>query len=119
MKKKKWVLLSFLIAGGVIAAGVSIDGRTEPYRSLSNVNGTSTNSDSLIRNVGLTQAAATYRLSHGPSSLPAGSTFRMTWPNGSSEGGAITSTTSSLGAVPIPNTQCPSKDDCGVNFQPQ
>lgn len=118
MKKKKWVLLACLIAGGVVAAGVSIDGRTEPYRSLSNVNGTSINSDALIRSVGLTQAAATYRLSHGPSSLPAGSTFQMTWPNGSRESGAITSTTSSLGAVPVPNTQC-SSDDCGVDFQPK
>ncbi len=39
----------------------------------------------------------------------------MTWPDSSSEGAAIVSTTSSLGAVPADDETCPTVDDCGVD----
>lgn len=114
-RSRKLMLVAAVICGAAIAGGVSIDGRTAPYSGLSNVSGTSSRSDWEIRNVGLTQAAATYRLQHGSSSLPAGSTFTMTWPDSSSEGAAIVSTTSSLGAVPADDETCPTVDDCGVD----
>jgi hypothetical protein len=106
-ENKRWLLVLSLVVSGAIAAGVSIDGRSAPYSGRSNIAGTSIDSDWEIRNAGLSQAAAIYRQQHGPSSLPAGSNFRMTWPNGSSEGGSVTSPYLSDGAVPIPGTQQP------------
>lgn len=98
-------LLLLMAAGIAVASGVSIDGRAAPYSGLSNVSGTNINTMTEIRIAGLTQAAAVYRQQHGLSSLPAGSTFRMTWPNGSSETGSVTSPYSSMGSVPVPGTQ--------------
>lgn len=105
--QRKSLILLLCVAGAAVAAGVSIDGRAAPYRNLSNVRGTSINTMTEIRIAGLSQAAANYRLLHGPSSLPAGSSFRMTWPNGSSEGAAVNSAFSSMGSVPIPGSQQP------------
>lgn len=113
-RSSRLILLSALLCGVAIAAGVSIDGRAAPYSGLSNVSGTGTTSDWEIRNAGLSQASATYRLQHGLSSLPSGSTFTMTWPNSSSEGATIVSATSALGAVPS-DDDCPTVDDCGVD----
>lgn len=110
----KLMLLAAVVCGAAIAAGVSIDGRTAPYSSIPNVRGTTSGSLWDLRNSGLTQAAATYRIQHGTSSLPKGSTFTMTWPDSSTDRAAIVSTTGSLGAVPIDET-CPTVDDCGVD----
>lgn len=76
------------------------------YNELSNVRGTTIDTDEETRTSGLTQAAAQYRLIHGPRSLPVGTAFRMKWPDGSGEAAVIVSPTSAVGALPIPQTQC-------------
>lgn len=112
-KKRSVLLLVALCCGVALAATVAINGGAAPYNSLSNVRGTSIGSMFSIRTAGLTQAAATYRLAHGPSSLPADSTFRMTWPDGSSESAYVGSPYSSAGSAPIPGTQTPAGSSGG------
>ena len=108
-----WVLL--FVSFAALALGLSIDARQPPYNSLSNVQGTTIHSDWEIRNAGLTQIAAAYRLIHGLSTLQTGSVFRVTWGGGSSEGASVVSAFSSLGAVPIPDTQTECSHDCEIN----
>lgn len=104
--------MTLLVTGTVLAAGPIIDGRTAPYSTLSNVQGTSIYDSVEIRIAGMSQAASTYRLAHGLSTLPAGSTFEMVWPGGTQETAGVTSPFSSVGAGPIvtecrpPNTVC-------------
>ncbi len=118
-KSKRWALLACLVATAVVAGSVSIDGRTAPYRNLSNVRETSKGSEFEIRTAGLTQAAATYRLEHGGSTLPANSTFEMTWPDGTKDRAYVASPFGSMGSMPTPDSTCLTADDCGVNEQPK
>lgn len=106
-----WVIA--LTAGVAIASGIVINGAAAPYNQLSNVQGTTVDSDWEVRTAGLSQAAATYRLTNGLGELPVGSRFQMRWGNSSHEVGDITSTSSSVGAVPVPGTQFgPNQGDC-------
>lgn len=93
--------MTLLVTGTVLAAGPIIDGRTAPYSTLSNVQGTSIYDSVEIRIAGMSQAASTYRLAHGLSTLPAGSTFEMVWPGGTQETAGVTSPFSSVGAGPL------------------
>lgn len=108
-----WLLL--LVSFVALAFGISIDARQSPYNGLSNVQGTTIHSDWEIRNAGPTQIAAAYRLLHGLSALQTGSVFRVTWGGGSSESASVVSAFSSLGAVPIPDTQTECSSDCEIN----
>lgn len=118
---RRWPLFLCLVVGTAIAAGVSIDGRTAGYNTRPNIAGTSINTLYEVRQAGLFQAAAVYRNLNGQSRLPTGSTFTMTWPDGSSERAFIESRILSTGTSPIPGTQsapgggddeCPSPTDC-------
>ncbi|HEY5850138.1 MAG TPA: hypothetical protein VIT62_05150 [Lysobacter sp.] len=119
-KSRSWLLVASLIATGVIAGSVSIDGRSSPYRELTNVRETSKASDFDIKTAGLSQAAATYRLQNGRDSLPANSNFDMTWPDGTKDRAYVITPFSTVGSVPAPEgDHCLNDDDCGVNKQPK
>ena len=81
-----WVLLFATYSVG--AAGVMIDVLADEYRHLS-------------------QVAAVYRASSGApfSTLPPGSTFKVVWPDGSSEYVMVVSASSGSGVHPIAGTQ--------------
>lgn len=111
---KKFVLVGLLFAGVALAGSiVTLDGRKAPYNGLSNVQGTDITADEMIRIAGMTQAVATYRLTHGVTTLPAGSTIRMVWPDGSAEKGSVITPMSGVGTVPMPGTQCSTLVQCG------
>ncbi|MBB6246326.1 hypothetical protein [Rhodanobacter sp. A1T4] len=104
----RWAIC-FLLIGNASALGgggkgLSIQTTLPIYKNLSNVVGTDNSSDETIQTAGATQVAAVYRLSVAEG-LPAGATFRIVWQDGSSESILVASTTSSLGAVPIPGSQ--------------
>lgn len=109
-EKRAKPYLAFFLAGlafAALAAGlITIDTRSDAgYRNLSNVSGTSIDTEEEVRIAGLTQIASQYRLRNGLSTLPSGAQFRVVWPNGSSEGGSVVNPFGSVGAVPVPGTQ--------------
>lgn len=100
-----WILL--FAAYSVGAAGVVIDVLADDYSELSQVAVTTVHSPEQSRRASSAQVAAMYRAQSGApfSSLPPGSTFKVVWPDGSSEYVMIVSPASSTGAQPIPGTQ--------------
>ncbi|BDU18046.1 hypothetical protein [Lysobacter auxotrophicus] len=100
-----WVLLFATYSVG--AAGVVIDVLADEYRHLSQVAVTTARSSEDLRMSGAAQIAAVYRASSGApfSTLPPGSTFKVVWPDGSSEYVMVVSPTSASGARPIAGTQ--------------
>ena len=104
-----WALL--LSAYSVGAAGVMIDVFGADYRELGQVAVTSVDSKPTRRSLSAAQIAAVYRAQSGApfSTLPPGSTFKVVWPDGSSEYVMVVSPSSTGGVQPIPGTQVPSK----------
>lgn len=102
-----WALL--LSAYSVGAAGVMIDVLGEEYIDLSQVAVTSVDSRTEQRSLSAAQIAAVYRARSGApfSSLPPGSTFKVMWPDGSSEYVMVVSPSATGGVQPIPGTQVP------------
>ena len=100
-----WVLLFATYSVG--AAGVMIDVLADEYRHLSQVAVTTARSSEELRMSGAAQVAAVYRASSGApfSTLPPGSTFKVVWPDGSSEYVMVVNPTSSAGTQPIAGTQ--------------
>ncbi|WP_396615869.1 hypothetical protein ACHZ97_17265 [Lysobacter soli] len=100
-----WVLLFATYSVG--AAGVMIDVLADEYRHLSQVAVTTARSSEELRMSGAAQVAAVYRASSGApfSTLPPGSTFKVVWPDGSSEYVMVVNPTSSTGTHPIAGTQ--------------
>ncbi|GAA5082213.1 hypothetical protein [Lysobacter panacisoli] len=100
-----WVLL--FATYSVAAAGVMIDVLGDEYKDLSQVAVTTVHSSEDVRMSGAAQVAAVYRASSGApfSTLPPGSTFKVVWPDGSSEYVMVVSPASTSGVHPIPHTQ--------------
>lgn len=100
-----WILL--FVAYAAFAAGVVIDTVKPKYRALTQVSVVSVDSSVENRMKGASQVAAVYRATSGApfSSLPAGSTFEVLWPDGSSETMVVGSPVSSTGARPLDKTQ--------------
>ncbi|WP_024889176.1 hypothetical protein [Luteimonas huabeiensis] len=105
----------------VTAAGVMIDAISDNYRELSQVAQTTVDSPDEIRRLGAAQIAAVYRAQSGApfATLPPGSTFKVIWPDGSSEYVMVVSQASSTGIRPIPGTQRPAPDDVPPSGQLQ
>ncbi len=106
-----WALL--FATYSVAAAGVMIDVVGDEYRHLSQVAVTTVHSSEDMRISGAAQVAAVYRASSGApfSTLPPGSTFKVVWPDGSSEYVMVVSPSSSAGTHPIAGTQNNAADD--------
>jgi len=100
-----WALL--LVSYAALAAGVVIDTLNPQYRELAPVAMTSVASPEPARRLGAAQAAAVYRASSGSpfTTLPAGSSFRIVWPDGTSETITIVEPAASAGTRPVPGTQ--------------
>jgi hypothetical protein len=79
---------------------------------LSKVTLTSVKAQEDVRRAGASQVAAVYRAQSGMpfASLPAGSTFQVVWPDGSTETMVIVDPTSSLGVAPVKDTQITAAD---------
>ena len=106
-----WVVLFVAYSAGAVGL-VMIDTYDDRYRSLSKVQLISVKADADVRRAGASQVAAVYRAQSGMpfASLPAGSTFQVVWPDGSTETMVIMDPTSSLGVEPVRNTQITAAD---------
>ena len=110
---KFWFWVALLVAYSAGAVGlVMIDTYDDRYRKLSKVTLTSVKAHEDVRRAGASQVAAVYRAQSGMpfASLPAGSTFQVVWPDGSTETMVIVDPTSSLGVAPVKDTQITAAD---------
>jgi hypothetical protein len=103
-KSKFWLWVSLFVAYTAFAAGIVIDTLKPAYRGLTQVSVVSVHSPDETRIRGASQAAALYRATSGApfSSLPPGTTFRILWPDGSSETVVVGDPRSSTGARLLP-----------------
>ena len=110
---KFWFWVALFVAYSAGAVGLlMIDTQEDRYRRLSTVELTKVQSSADARSAGASQVAAVYRAQSGMpfASLPAGSTFQVVWPDGSTETMVIVDPTSSLGVAPVKDTQITAAD---------
>lgn len=102
-----WFWTALLGAYSVAVAGVVVDAVGDSYRRLSQVELTTTSAPDAQRQLGAAQIAALHRAQSDTPlrTLPAGETFRVVWPDGSSELVQVISQSSAHGARPVAGTQ--------------
>ncbi|WP_115045365.1 hypothetical protein [Xanthomonas arboricola] len=104
---KFWFWVALFVAYSAAAVGiVMIDTADHRYQPLS-VRSTTVTADEQQRRHGASQLAAVYRANSAMpfSTLPAGSTFQVVWPDGSTETMTVVDPASSSGIVPVPGSQ--------------
>lgn len=104
---RAWLWLAVFIGYSVAVAGVVVDAVSDNYRRLSDVTTTTTAAPLEQRQLGAAQIAALYR-AQSPTpflALPPGNTFRVVWPDGSTELVRIVSQSSAHGAVPVEGSE--------------
>ena len=106
-RAKLWFWILLFVSYTVAAASAVIDTLSPKYRNLTHVSVTTVQSPEEVRTLGAAQAAAVYRASSGTpfSALPPGSTFKIVWPDGSSETIMIVDPKSAAGTSPVQGTQ--------------
>jgi hypothetical protein len=106
-RAKLWFWILLFVSYAVVAATAIIDTLSPQYRNLTHVSVTSVQSPEEVRKLGAAQAAAVYRASSGTpfSALPPGSTFKIVWPDGSSETIMVVDPRSAAGATPVEASQ--------------
>lgn len=107
-KARFWLWPALFVAYSAAAIGVvMIDTAESRYQGLSQVRLTTAHADEQARRSGAGQVAAVYRAQSGMpfSSLPAGSTFQIVWPDGSTETMTIVDPSSSTGTAPVIRSQ--------------
>lgn len=103
-----WLWVGLLLVYSVAAVGVLvIDTHEDRYRHLSQVRLTTVQAKADQRRAGASQAAAVYRAQSGMpfSTLPAGSSLQILWPDGSAETVMILDPASALGNEPVEGSQ--------------
>lgn len=106
-KLRFWLWAALFVGYSVAVAGVVVDAVGENYRRLTQVAQTTTTAPLEQRQLGAAQIAALYR-AQSPTpflALPPGNTFRVVWPDGSTELVRIVSQSSAHGAVPVDGSQ--------------
>ncbi|WP_430539743.1 hypothetical protein [Luteimonas terrae] len=106
-KLRFWLWAALFVGYSVAVAGVVIDAVSENYRRLTQVAQTTTAAPLEQRQLGAAQIAALYRAQSATPflALPPGNTFRVVWPDGSTELVRIVSQSSPHGAVPVDGSQ--------------
>ena len=97
-----WFWVALFGGYSVAVAGVVVDAVGDHYRRLSQVETTTVDAPEAQRQLGAAQIAALYRAQSDTPfrTLPAGETFRVVWPDGSSEVVRIVSQSDAHGARP-------------------
>jgi len=101
-----WVVLFVAYSAGAVGV-LMVDTQEDRYRLLSKVATTTVNTPQPVRTAGASQVAALYRAQNAMpfTALPAGSTFQVVWPDGSTETMVIVDPTSPNGVRPLRNSQ--------------
>lgn len=86
-KLRFWLWSALFVGYSAAVAGVVVDAIGDNYRALSDVAETTVEASPQQRQLGAAQVAALHRAQSATPllSLPPGSTFRVVWPDGSSE----------------------------------
>ncbi|MCD9029341.1 hypothetical protein LDO26_14160 [Luteimonas sp. BDR2-5] len=102
-----WLWSALFVGYSAAVAGVMIDAIGDNYRELSTVAETTTEAAPEQRQLGAAQVAALYRAQSATPlvSLPPGSTFRVVWPDGSSEVVRIVSQADAQGVEVVDGSQ--------------
>jgi len=102
-----WLWATLFVGYSAAVAGVVVDAIGDNYRRLSQVAQTTTSAPLEQRQLGAAQIAALYRAQSATPflALPPGNTFRVVWPDGSTELVRIVSQSSPHGAVPVDGSQ--------------
>ncbi|VXA92290.1 conserved hypothetical protein [Luteimonas sp. 9C] len=106
-KLRFWLWAALFVGYSVAVAGVVVDAVGDNYRRLTQVARTTTAAPLEQRQLGAAQIAALYR-AQSPTpfqALPPGNTFRVVWPDGSTEMVRIVSQSTPHGAVPVGGSQ--------------
>ena len=109
---KFWFWVALFVAYSAGAVGLlMIDTQEDRYRRLSTVELTKVQSTPEARRVGASQVAAVFRAQSAMpfTSLPAGSTFQVVWPDGSTETMVIVDPSSPNGVRPLAGSQVPAE----------
>lgn len=98
-----WCWVALFGGYSVAVAGVVVDAVGSHYRGLSQVETTTVDATEAQRQLGAAQIAALHRAQSDTPfrTLPAGETFRVVWPDGSSEVVRIVSQSDAHGARPV------------------
>lgn len=106
-KLRFWFWAALFVGYSVAFAGVVVDAVGDNYRRLTQVAQTTTAAPVEQRQLGAAQIAALYRAQSATPflALPPGNTFRVVWPDGSTELVRIVSQSSPHGAVPVDGSQ--------------
>lgn len=106
-KLRFWFWAALFVGYSVAFAGVVVDAVGDNYRRLTQVAQTTTAAPVEQRQLGAAQIAALYRAQSATPflALPTGNTFRVVWPDGSTELVRIVSQSSPHGAVPVDGSQ--------------
>lgn len=106
-KLRFWLWATLFVGYSVAVAGVVVDAVGENYRRLTQVAKTTAGAPLEQRQLGAAQIAALYRAQSATPflALPPGNTFRVVWPDGSTELVRIVSQSSPHGAVPVDGSQ--------------
>ncbi|NYZ62904.1 hypothetical protein [Luteimonas deserti] len=112
-----WFWVALFCGYSVAVAGVVVDAIGDHVRRMSQVADTTAASPDEARRLGAAQVAALHRAQSATPfrTLPAGETFRVVWPDGSSEMVRIVSTTDAQGAAPVAGT---ARDAAGLAIGP-
>ncbi|KRG71726.1 hypothetical protein ABB29_02130 [Pseudoxanthomonas dokdonensis] len=106
-RSRHWFWILLFVAYAAAATTIAIDTLNPRYRDLSQVALTTVDSADHVRMSGASQVAAVYRASSGTpfSALPSGSSFRIIWPDGSSETVVVVDPKAVTGSQPLPGSQ--------------
>lgn len=105
-----WLWALLFVGYSAVAVGVLvIDARDARLRNLSQVRMIKVSDDAQHRSTAAADIAAVYRAQSGMpfSTLPAGSTFQIVWPDGSTETLQILDPASPAGVRPVAGSQLP------------
>ncbi len=112
-----FLLLSVPIS--VFAAPITINAGQAPYNTVEGAIGTSVRDDVMARTGAMSALVGMYRSIHGAFSVETGQVFIFIWQDGSKERGVANQPMSSVGTVPVPNTQSrPSGGGVGYTTYP-
>ncbi|WP_343123209.1 hypothetical protein [Luteimonas sp. FCS-9] len=107
-----WFWTAVFLGYSVAVAGVVVDAIGDSYRGLAKVAETTIEAPAEQRRLGAAQVAALYRAQSATPlrTLPAGATFRVVWPDGSSEMVRIVSPSSEYGTRLVEGSQLGAPD---------
>ena len=113
--RKYWLLIGLLASAIVLAAVVSIDLGSAPYKNLPAVQGVNQSSITEVRGGAMSAAVGAYMTINGTSSIQNGQTVNFTYPGGVTESGTVVNKMWSDSTQPMGNFGNCDLSPCDIN----